>query len=259
MDIQLKGKRVLVTGGNSGIGEAMALAFADAGADVAINYVSNEPAAKKLVQAIEAKGRRSLAVEANVADFDQVSKMFDAIDRAWGGIDVLLANAGIDGKRTMCFEEKPAFRSVIEVNLIGAANCAHEAARRMVRQKSGVILFTSSVHQRIAWSGHAGYTATKAGLDMLMQTMAQELGPYGVRVLSVAPGAVSTPINAGELTDRAWQEDIVKKVPLQRVGRADEIASMALFLASDKASYVTATTVFVDGGMTDYPSFAHGG
>jgi glucose 1-dehydrogenase len=129
----------------------------------------------------------------------------------------------------------------------------------MARQKGGVILFTSSVHQRIAWSGHAGYTATKAGINMLMQTMAQELGPLGVRVLSIAPGAVATPINKDVLTDRAWREDIQQKVPLQRVGRPDEIASVALFLASDLASYVTATTVFVDGGMTDYPSFAHGG
>jgi glucose 1-dehydrogenase len=260
MDVQVKGKRVLVTGGNSGIGEAMALAFADAGADVAINYVTNEPAAKKVAQAIEAKGRRSLALEANVADQQQITKMFDEIDRAWGGIDVLLANAGIDGKRMMTFEEgDPDFKRVVDVNLTGAAICAQQAAKRMARQKSGVILFTSSVHQRIAWSGHAGYAATKAGLDLLMRTMAQELGPFGVRVLSVAPGAVATPINKGELTDRAWQQDIQKKVPMQRVGRPDEIASVALFLASDQASYVTATTVFVDGGMTDYPSFAHGG
>jgi NAD(P)-dependent dehydrogenase (short-subunit alcohol dehydrogenase family) len=260
MDIQLKGKRVLVTGGNSGIGEAMALAFADAGADVAINYVSNEPAAMKLVQTIEAKGRRALALEANVADEQQVTKIFDEIDRVWGGIDVLLDNAGIDGQRKMTYEDGPFdFKRVLSVNLMGAAICAQQAARRMARQKGGVILFTSSVHQRIAWSGHATYAASKGGLDMLMQTMAQELGPFGVRVLSIAPGAIATPINKDELTDRAWQQDIQKKVPLQRCGRPDEIAKVALFLASDLASYVTATTVFVDGGMTDYPSFAHGG
>src|SRR5262252_7194524 len=132
MDIQVKGKRVLVTGGNSGIGEAMALALADAGADVAINYVSNEPAAKKLVQAIEAKGRRSLALEANVADEQQVTKIFDEIDRVWGGIDVLLDNAGIDGKRIMTYEDGPFdFGRVIGVNLMGAAICAQQAAKRM--------------------------------------------------------------------------------------------------------------------------------
>lgn len=260
MDIQLNGKRVLVTGGNSGIGEAMALAFAEAGANVAVNYVANEPAAKQLVQAIEAKGRRALALKANVADEQEVGRMFDEIDRAWGGIDVLLANAGIDGKRMLSFDAgEPDIERVVQVNLVGAFYCARAALKRMVPQKSGVVLFTTSVHQRIAWSGHAAYVATKAGVEMMMKTLAQEAGPYGVRVLSVAPGAVATPINAAVLNDKAWQQDLKKKVPLQRIGQPDEIASVALFLASDRASYITATTVFVDGGMTDYPSFAHGG
>jgi NAD(P)-dependent dehydrogenase (short-subunit alcohol dehydrogenase family) len=260
MDIQLNGKRVLVTGGNSGIGEAMALAFADAGANVAINYVTHEPAAQQLVKAIEAKGRKSLAVKANVADEQEVIKMFDQLDRAWSGIDVLLDNAGIDGKDMLSFDPGPSdIARVVDVNLVGAFYCAREALKRMVAQKSGVVLFTSSVHQRIAWSGHAAYVATKAAVGMMMQTMAQEAGPHGVRVLSIAPGAVATPINAAVLNDKAWQQDLLKKVPLQRVGQPDDIASVALFLASDRANYVTATTVFVDGGMTDYPAFSHGG
>lgn len=260
MDIQLSGKRVLVTGGNSGIGEAMALAFADAGADVAINYVSHEPAAKALAQRIEAKGRKALALEANVADPEQVAQMFAAMDRAWGGIDVLLDNAGIDGKRMECFAAgEPDIARVVDVNLVGAFYCAREALKRMVPQKKGVVLFTGSVHQRIAWSGHAAYVATKAAVEMLMKTMAQEAGPYGVRVLSIAPGAIATPINAGVLNDKAWQADLKRKVPLQRVGQPEDVASAALFLASDQANYITATTVFVDGGMTDYPSFSHGG
>jgi NAD(P)-dependent dehydrogenase (short-subunit alcohol dehydrogenase family) len=260
MDIQLKGKRVLVTGGNSGIGEAMALAFADAGANVAINYVTNQPAAKKLVQAIEAKGRKALALEANVANEQEVARMFGELDRAFGGIDVLLDNAGIDGKRMLSFDaEEPDISRVVDINVLGAFYCAREALKRMVPQKSGVVLFTSSVHQRIAWSGHAAYVATKAAVEMMMKTMAQEAGPYGVRVLSVAPGAVATPINAAVLNDKAWQADLQRKVPLKRIGQPEEIASVALFLASDKASYITATTVFVDGGMTDYPTFAHGG
>jgi glucose 1-dehydrogenase len=260
MDIRLNSKRVLVTGGNSGIGEAMALTFADSGADVAINYVTNEPAAKKVVQAIEAKGRKALALEANVAEEQEVVRMFDELDRAWGGIDVLLDNAGIDGKSMLSFDAgEPDISRVVDVNLVGAFFCAREALKRMVKQRSGVVLFTSSVHQRIAWSGHAAYVATKAAVEMMMKTMAQEAGPFGVRVLSVAPGAVATPINAAVLDDKAWQEDLLNKVPLKRIGQPEDIASVALFLASDQASYVTATTVFVDGGMTDYPSFAHGG
>ena len=238
----------------------MALAFADAGADVAVNYIANEPATKQLVQAIEAKGRRALAIKANVAHAQEVGQMFDVIDRAWGGLDVLLDNAGIDGKSMLCFDAaEPDIECVVEVNLVGAFYCAREALKRMVQQRSGVVLFTTSVHQRIAWSGHAAYVATKAGVEMMMKTLAQEAGPYGVRVLSVAPGAVDTPINAAVLNDKTWQQDLKAKVPLQRIGQPDEIASVALFLASDQASYVTATTVFVDGGMTDYPSFAHGG
>jgi NAD(P)-dependent dehydrogenase (short-subunit alcohol dehydrogenase family) len=260
MDIRLNGKRVLVTGGNSGIGEAMALAFADAGADIAVNYVTNEPAAQKLVQAIEAKGRKALALKANVADEHEVALMFDAVDRAWGGIDVLLDNAGIDGKRMFSFDAaEPDISRVVDVNLIGAFYCAREALKRMVKQRSGVVLFTSSVHERIAWSGHAAYVATKAAVAMMMKTMAQEAGPYGVRVLCIAPGAIATPINKAVLGDKAWQEDLMDKVPLKRIGQPEEIASVALFLASDQAGYVTATTVFVDGGMTDYPAFAHGG
>jgi NAD(P)-dependent dehydrogenase (short-subunit alcohol dehydrogenase family) len=238
----------------------MALAFADAGADVAVNYVSNEPAAKKVVQAIEAKGRKALALEADVAEEEEVARLFDALDRAWGGIDVLLDNAGIDGKRMFTFEVGELdIGRVVDVNLIGAFYCAREALKRMVNQKSGVVLFTGSVHQRIAWSGHAAYVATKAAVEMMMKTMAQEAGPYGVRVLSIAPGAVATPINAAVLSDEAWQEDLMEKVPLKRIGQPEDIASVAVFLVSDKASYVTATTVFVDGGMTDYPAFAHGG
>jgi NAD(P)-dependent dehydrogenase (short-subunit alcohol dehydrogenase family) len=260
VDIRVDGRRVLVTGGNSGIGEAMALAFADAGADVAINYVTDEPAAKRLMQAIEAKGRRALALEADVAIEQQVAQMFEQLDHAWGGIDVLLANAGIDGEHRDSFDAaQPDVERVVDVNLLGSFHCARGALQRMVRQKSGVVLFTSSVHERIAWSGHAAYAASKAGVAMMMKTMAQESGPYGVRVLAVAPGAVATPINAAVLNDKAWQQDLMTKVPLKRIGTPEEIAAVALFLASDLASYMTATTVFVDGGMTDYPSFAHGG
>jgi NAD(P)-dependent dehydrogenase (short-subunit alcohol dehydrogenase family) len=262
MDIKLgfDGKRVLVTGGNSGLGEAAALAFASAGADVAVNYVAHEPEAQRVVRAIESEGRRALALEADVSNEAQVGAMFDRMDQAWGGIDVLLANAGIDGKFMYSWDAaEPDFKRVVDVNLTGAFYCGRAALQRMIKQKSGVIIFTSSVHQNIAWSGHGAYTATKAGLAMMMRTMAQEAGPHGVRVLTVAPGAIATPINAKVLGDKAWQEDLMNKVAIKRVGRPEEVSNAMLFLASDLASYITGTNLFVDGGMTDYPSFAHGG
>jgi NAD(P)-dependent dehydrogenase (short-subunit alcohol dehydrogenase family) len=251
---------VLVTGGNSGLGETAALAFASAGADVAVNYVTHEPEAQRIVKAIEAKGRRALALEADVSNEAQVGAMFDRMEKAWGGIDVLLANAGIDGKFMYSWDPaEPDFKRVIDVNLTGAFYCGRAALQRMIKQKSGVIIFTSSVHQNIAWSGHGAYTATKAGIAMMMRTMAQEAGPYGVRVLTVAPGAIATPINAAVLDDKAWQADLMNKVAIKRVGTAQEVANAMLFLASDLATYITGTNLFVDGGMTDYPSFAHGG
>ena len=260
MDITLEGKRVLVTGGNSGIGEAMALAFADAGADVAVNYVTNEPAAAKIVKTIESRGRRAVALEADVSNRAEVERMFTALDRSFGGIDLLLDNAGIDGHRMLSWDTAtPDFQRVVEINLMGAFYCAREALRRMVQQKRGVVIFTSSVHQMIAWTGHAAYTATKAGVEMMMKTMAQEAGPYGVRVLAIAPGALSTPINAAVLNDKAWETNLLSKVCLKRIGQPEEVAALALFLASDQASYITATTIFIDGGMTDFPAFAEGG
>jgi glucose 1-dehydrogenase len=260
MDIGFNGKRVLVTGGNSGLGEATALAFADAGADVAVNYVTNEPEARRVVKAIESKGRRAVACEADVSDEAQVGAMFDRLDEAWGGIDILFANAGIDGKFMYAWDAgKPDFKRVLDVNLLGAFYCGRAALKRMIPRKSGVIVFTSSVHQNIAWSGHGAYSATKGGLMLMMRTMAQEAGPHGVRVLSVAPGAVATPINASVLDDADWKEDLLNKVSLKRVGQPEDVSATVLFLASDYAGYITGTTVFVDGGMTDYPSFAHGG
>lgn len=260
MEIRLDGKRVLVTGGNSGLGEAMALAFADAGADVAVNYVAEPEKAEDVVKRIEAKGRRSVALEADVSDPQAVALMFSRMDEALGGIDILVANAGIDGHKALSWESDAAqWEKVIRINLLGAYYCAREALKRMTAQKGGVVLCTSSVHEVIAWSGYSAYAASKGGMSMMAKTMAQEAGEYGVRVLSVAPGAIATPINSAVLDDPKWQADLMGKVAIKRVGKTDDVASLALFLVSDLASYMTGTTVFVDGGMTDYPAFAHGG
>lgn len=260
MNISLDGKRVLVTGGNSGIGEAIAVCLAEAGARVAINYVTHPEAAQSLVQRIQEQHGIAMAIMADVSDFEAVAKMFESIDTAWGGIDILVNNAGIDGGHAFGWEtDIGAWRNVIEVNLLGAFYCAREALQRMVPQKSGVILNVSSVHEEIAWSGYSAYTASKAAVGMLTKTLAQEAAPNGVRVLAVAPGAIRTPINRSVWSDPGNLRDLLEKIPLGRIGDPEEIAHMVVVLVSDIASYVTGRTIFVDGGMTDYPDFAHGG
>ncbi len=260
MQIELTGRRVLVTGANSGIGAAVAREFAAAGAKVAINYVTHPEAADAVVQDLKAAGAEAMALQADVSDKGQVEAMFAQLDAAWGGIDVLVNNAGIDGTSALGWEADPAkWRQVIDINLIGAFNCAQAALARMVKQKSGVLLNMTSVHEVIAWSGFSAYTASKAGLSMLTKTLAQEAGPFGVRVLSVAPGAMKTPINASVWNDPHGLADLLTKIPLGRMGLPEDVAHLAVFLASDFASYMTGSTVYVDGGMTDYPSFMHGG
>ena len=260
MQIDLKGKRVLVTGGNTGLGAAMVQAFGAAGAKVAVNYVVHPEDAETLVAAIKKGGGEAMAVEADISAADAVAAMFATIDKAWGGIDVLVNNAGIDGQKALGWNaDIDAWRKVIDINLVGAFLCAREALKRMTAQKSGVIINTSSVHEVIAWTGYSDYAASKAGVSMMSKTLAQEAGPHGVRVLCIAPGAIATPINANVWEDPAGLKDLLTKIPLGRVGKPEDIAGMAVVLASDIASYVTATTIFIDGGMTDYPGFMHGG
>ncbi len=260
MNIRLEHKRALVTGGNSGIGAAIVLALADAGARVAINYVSHPEAAERLVQTVTQKQGEAIAIQADVSNPQAVGDLFRQLDVAWGGIDILINNAGIDGASALGWEaDITAWRAVIEVNLFGAFYCAREALQRMVPQKSGVVLSTSSVHEEIAWSGYSAYTASKAAVSMLTKTLAQEAAPHGVRVLAVAPGAIKTPINRAVWNDPDSLKDLLEKIPLNRIGDPEDISRMVVMLVSDAASYVTGRTVFVDGGMTDYPSFAHGG
>ena len=260
MEVTLKGRRALVTGANSGIGEAIATAFGSAGARVAVNYVVHPEAADKVVAQIKQSGGDALAVGADVSDPSAVASMFATLDRTWGGVDVLVNNAGIDGPRAVAWESELApWRRVLEINLVGAGMCAREALRRMVPARSGVILNLTSVHERIPWTGYSAYTASKAGLSMLTKTLAQEAAPSGVRVVAIAPGAIQTPISQAVWSDPAAYADLLSKIPLGRMGKPEEIAQIAVVLASDVSSYVTGTTVFVDGGMTDYPSFERGG
>ncbi len=260
MDISLKDKRALVTGGSSGIGLGIATALAEAGARVCVNHSGTREKAEEAVRALSAHGVACIQHEADVSDPAAVAAMFAAIDDAWGGLDLLVNNAGIDGPRAMAWEADPEqWHRVLRVNLFGAFLCAREALRRMVPQKSGVVLNVTSVHEKIAWAGYSAYVASKAGLALVTQTLAQEAAPAGVRVLALAPGAIRTPINQSVWSDPEGMKDLLTKIPLGRIGEVSDVANMAVFLLSDAASYVTGTTVFVDGGMTDYPDFLHGG
>jgi glucose 1-dehydrogenase len=222
--------------------------------------VTQPEAAAAVVSQLAAKGRRSLALHADVSNEADVDAMFKAMDAQWGGIDILVNCAGIDGVRALAQDAQMAdWRRVIEINLFGAFDCARHALARMLPRKGGVILNISSVHEVIAWSGYSAYTASKAGLAMMTKTLAQEAAPHGVRVLALGPGAIETPINQAARADAAGMADMLSKIPLGRMGRTDEIANMAVVLCSDVASYVTGSTVFVDGAMTDYPEFARGG
>ncbi|HEV2322015.1 MAG TPA: glucose 1-dehydrogenase [Gammaproteobacteria bacterium] len=260
MEIDLKNRRALVTGANSGIGRATALALAKAGARVTVNYVTHPETAESLCREIKRAGGEALAVEADVSDAEQVAAMFAKLDDAWGGIDILVNSAGIDGERAACWESHPdAWRKVLEVNLFGAFHCAREALKRMVPKKHGVIINITSVHEVIPWSGYSAYTASKAGLSMLSKTLAQEAAPHRVRVLGLAPGAIKSPINKAVWDNPTMLDDLLAKIPEGRLGRPEDIADAVVVLAADVSRYITGTSVFVDGGMTLFPSFTHGG
>ncbi|UUO04329.1 SDR family oxidoreductase [Blastopirellula sp. J2-11] len=260
MEIRLDGKRALVTGGSSGIGAAIAVELGAAGAKVVVNYRSHPDAAADIVRQITEAGGQAIAVQADVSDPSAVEKMFEELDRSYGGIDILINNAGIDGKRVMSWEiDSDDWRKVIEVNMLGSFYCAQQALKRMIPASNGVVISVSSVHEEIAWSGYSAYTASKSGVAMMTKTLAQEAAPYGVRVLAIAPGAIKTQINKPVWSDPEQRKDLLTKIPLNRIGEPQEIAKMTVVLASDVASYITGRTIFIDGGMTDYPSFAEGG
>ena len=263
----LAGQRALVTGANSGIGMAVAKALAAAGASVVVNYVSNENVARQVVNDIEEGGGTAMAFKADVSEEDQVKVMFDEMVEAFGSIDILINNAGL--QRDAPFQDMTLeqWRFVLSVNLTGQFLCAREAAREFIRrgvvpelsEAAGKIICMSSVHQAIPWSRHANYAAAKGGVMMLMQTMAQELAQYRIRVNSIAPGAIKTPINKSAWETPEAEHELLQLIPYDRIGETSDIARAAVWLASDQSDYITGTTLFVDGGMMLYPGFRTGG
>jgi glucose 1-dehydrogenase len=259
----LEGKNVLVTGGSSGIGQAIAVRFAEYGANVAINYLRTPEEAEDTdaqVQACVAKvqreGVRDVLVRGDVSKEEEVVAMVsDAVERL-GGIDVLVNNAGIQISRASHELSSEDFDKVIAVNLRGAFVCAREAIRHFLAdEKPGVIINVSSVHQIIPKPDYLGYSASKGGVQNLTRTLALEYAGRGIRVNGVGPGATVTPINRAWIDDPEKRREVEEHIPMRRAGDADEMAGVTAFLASDDAAYITGQTIFVDGGLTLFPSF----
>ena len=256
-----------MTGANSGIGEAVAVALAEAGADVVVNYVEGDAAAEAVVEKIRQSGAKAFSCRADVSSEDEVGAMFAQMMREFGTIDILVNNAGL--QRDSSFQDMTLakWNTVLSVNLTGQFLCAREAIREFLRRgvvpsvssAAGKIICMSSVHQEIPWAGHANYATSKGGIRMLMESMAQEVAPKRIRVNGIAPGAIRTPINTAAWQTKAAYERLMTLVPYGRIGEPEDIARAAVWLASDHSDYVVGTTLFVDGGMTLYPGFATGG
>src|SRR6185312_8659003 len=263
----LLGQKALVTGASSGIGRAIALSLGDAGADVLVNYVSGEDKALALVDEIRSKGARAMAVRADVADEGQVREMFRRMIAEFGTIDLLVNNAGLQQDAPFHELSLAQWNKVIGVNLTGQFLCSREAVREFRRRgvqpdvscSAGKIICISSVHEVIPWAGHVNYAASKGGVMLMMKSLAQEVAPYRIRVNSICPGAIRTPINMEAWDTPAAYQELMKLIPYKRIGEAEEIGRAAVWLASDYADYVHGISLFVDGGMTLYPGFETGG
>ena len=263
----LKGQKAIVTGASSGIGRSIALALGHAGADVCINYVAGEDKAQAMVNELRGHGHAAISFKADVSNEDDVAKMFEAVRKEFGTVDILINNAGLQQDAPIDQMTLAQWNKVISVNLTGQFLCAREAIRefkrRGVRPKiscsAGKIICISSVHEVIPWAGHVNYAASKGGVMLMMKSIAQEVAPFRIRVNSIAPGAIRTPINMQAWDTPEHYNKLLKLIPYKRIGEPEEIGRAAVWLASDESDYVQGTTLFVDGGMTLYPGFETGG
>lgn len=265
MNINLTDQVVLVTGGDSGIGRAISIAFGAAGAKVLVNYNSSADRADEVVQQIEQAGGQARAVQCDVSSEDDVERLFSETDKTFGGLDILVANSGIQKDAAIADMSLDDWKAVLDVNLTGQFLCARAAIKRFRQQgnrgrmrANGVILCMSSVHEIIPWAGHVNYAASKGGMGMFMRSLAQEVARERIRVNGIAPGAIRTPINE-DATEGEAGKKLLELIPYGRIGVPDDVANLALFMASDLADYMTGSTVYVDGGMTLYPGFEDNG
>jgi glucose 1-dehydrogenase len=264
---RLKGQTAVVTGANSGIGKAIAIALGHAGANVVVNYLDRPDAADDVVQELERCGTEGIKVQADVSQRDQVAALFESARKTFGTFDILVNNAGI--QQDAAFEDisEQQWDAVMNVNLKGAFFCAQEAVREYKRRgvrpelssAAGKIICISSVHELIPWAGHVNYAASKGGVMLMMKSLAQEVAPHRIRVNSISPGAIRTPINEEAWSTKEAYNDLMRLIPYKRIGEADEIGRAAVWLASDDSDYINGSSIYVDGGMTLYPGFETGG
>jgi glucose 1-dehydrogenase len=268
MEKKLDKQVAIITGASSGIGAECAKQFAYSGASVVINYprASSKDKTDAIVNEIISNGGIAISYQCDVSKEDEVIKMFADVTAQFGTVDILVNNAGLQKDAKLTEMSLDDWNMVISINLTGQFLCAREAIKEFLRRgdngksKSiGKIICMSSVHEKIPWAGHANYAASKGGIMMLMKTMAQEFAPKKIRVNSIAPGAIETPINHNAWDTKTHLDDLLKLIPQKRVGMPDDVAKAAIWLASDDSDYVNGTTLFVDGGMTLYPGFEDNG
>lgn len=268
IDRVLVGQKAVVTGSSKGLGQACAIAFAKAGADVLVNYNSDYAGAVETKEAIEAVGGKAVLFKANVAKEQEVLDMFQCALDAFGRVDICVPNSAIQLNAKVDEMTLQQWQDVIDVNLTGMFLCAREAVRAFKRQgidrnvsyAMGKLIFMSSVHDIIPWEGHANYAAAKGGLMLFMKSLAQEVAHLRIRVNSISPGAIRTPMNVEKLTSpEIYDKLLLKLIPNKRIGEPEDVAQTAVWLASDQSDYVHGTTIYTDGGMTLYPGFIGAG
>jgi glucose 1-dehydrogenase len=262
----LNGQVALVTGASSGIGAATAVALAEAGAKVGVNYFGSPDAADAVATTIKQRQGTAIALQADVSVESEVEAMFARLIKTFGRIDILIANAGMQQDAPVTEMTIKQWRRVIDVNLTGQFLCAREAIRQFLAQPPspvsaarGKIVCMSSVHEMIPWAGHVNYAASKGGVMLMMKSLAQEVAAQHIRINSIAPGAIKTAINKPVWSDPVQAAALLKLIPYGRIGEPEDIAKAAVWLSSDDSDYVTGTTLVVDGGITLYPAFRDNG
>jgi len=251
--MRLANKVAIVTGGSAGIGAEIVRRLAQEGAAVTLDYASNNAGANAVASEVTAQGGTALVLQADVAQVADVQRLVSATVQRFGRVDILVNNAGIEKPQSFLDVTSDVWDLQIGVDLKGAYFAAQAAARQMIAQGSGgVIINISSVHEELPMEGNAVYCVAKGGLRMLTRTLATELAPHGIRIVNVGPGAIATPINAATLADPAKKQALLNEIPLGRIGQPSDISSAVAWLATDEASYITGTTLFIDGGLMVY-------